>query len=237
MRRIDTVVWMTPEELLEEGFRRSSVVMVNEAHDGMLRCIRTREVGSRLLTAAHRLGVRAFAMEAFGSPGFDCPRDSGYLGQPEMAKFVCEAEALGWSLFGYEADNRAAPHEIRDRTMSMEYTRWREREQARNLWSLIKKLGDNVLVLVWGGWGHVLKVEGMMAGHFQKSSSIEPFVIDQTLTVQTRYDNAQALSLIEWARPALTKLGGTAGFLMDSSIIELPPGRDAVLLSLDNSME
>jgi hypothetical protein len=237
MRSIDTIDWRTPEELVEEGFRRSRVVMVNEAHDGMLRCVRTREVGFRLLPVAHRCGVRVLAMEAFGCPGLNFPRDQGYLGQPEMAKFVGEAEALGWSLFGYEADSRAAPDDIRTDTMSMVYTQWREREQARNLLNIINRVDDEVRVMVWGGWSHVLKVEGMMAGRFIELSGPEPFVIDQTLTVVTRYDSSKQFSFIEWARPALARLGGTAGFLADDSIIELPPGRDAVLLSLENSME
>ena len=237
MRSIETIDWKTPEELLEEGFDRSRVVMVNEAHDGMLRCVRTREVGLRLVPIAHRCGVRVLAMEAFGCPGLNFPRDRGYLAQPEMAKFVTEAEALGWSLFGYEADSRAAPDDIRTDTMSMAYTRWREREQARNLLSIINPLDDTDRVLVWGGWGHVLKIEGMMASRYWELSGTEPFVIDQTLTVLTRYDNSNQFSFIEWARPALEKLGGTAGLLTDGSIVEMPAGRDAVLLSLENSME
>ncbi len=237
MRGIETIDWKTPEELLEEGFRRSRVVMVNEAHDGMLRCVRTREVGLRLLPVAHRCGVRVLAMEAFGCPGLNFPRDQGYLGQPEMAKFVTEAEALGWSLFGYEADSRNAPDDIRTDTMSMAYTQWREREQARNLFSIINHLDDDARVLVWGGWGHVLKVEPTMASHYCELAETEPFVIDQTLTVLTRYDTSKQFSFIDWARPALMKLGGTAGFLTDRSIVEMPAGRDAVLLSLENSME
>ncbi len=36
--------WRTPEELVEIGFSRASVVMVNEAHSGDERCVRTREI-------------------------------------------------------------------------------------------------------------------------------------------------------------------------------------------------
>ena len=56
--------WRTPEELAEIGFSRSRVVMMNEAHSGDQRCIRTRLIGQRLLPALHRLGVRHLAMEA-----------------------------------------------------------------------------------------------------------------------------------------------------------------------------
>ena len=43
----------TPEELLAIGVSRSRVVMMNEAHHMMKRCVRTREIGLRVLPAAH----------------------------------------------------------------------------------------------------------------------------------------------------------------------------------------
>ena len=52
----------SPEELLSIGFERSSVVIVNECHNGMLRCRRTREVGRRLLPVANEAGVRHLSM-------------------------------------------------------------------------------------------------------------------------------------------------------------------------------
>ncbi|GCE24076.1 hypothetical protein [Dictyobacter kobayashii] len=55
--------WHTPEEILEIGFSRSPIVMINEAHHGALRCVRTRQVGVQLLPTAQRLGVRYLAME------------------------------------------------------------------------------------------------------------------------------------------------------------------------------
>jgi hypothetical protein len=58
------VIWRTPEELVEIGFERSRVVMMNEAHNGLERCIRTRDIGRRILPTALRLGVRHLAMEA-----------------------------------------------------------------------------------------------------------------------------------------------------------------------------
>lgn len=39
------------------------------------------------------------------------------------------------------------------------------------------------------------------------------------------------------ARPKLLEPGGTAGLLVEHGILDLPPGRDAVLLSLENAME
>ena len=68
--------WRSVEELIGWGFAHAQVVMANEAHNGLKRCIRTREVGIRMIRAAHEAGVRRLAMEALpwpddGSPGPD----------------------------------------------------------------------------------------------------------------------------------------------------------------------
>ena len=57
--------WLAVEDLAGVAFAASPVVMANEAHDGLRRCARTRHVGVRLVRAAHALGVRDLAMEAF----------------------------------------------------------------------------------------------------------------------------------------------------------------------------
>lgn len=44
----------------------------------------------------------------------------------------------------------------------------------------------------------MLKVNVMLAGNFAALSGIEPFVIDQTLTVLTPYDTRRQMALIEW---------------------------------------
>ena len=56
--------WRSVEELIEIGFQCSRVVMMNEAHAGDLRCIRTRVIGQRILPAAYKMGARYLAMEA-----------------------------------------------------------------------------------------------------------------------------------------------------------------------------
>jgi hypothetical protein len=57
-------MWRSPEELVMIGFSRSRIVMMNECHDGLLRCLSTREIGRRILPTAHKAGVRYLAMEA-----------------------------------------------------------------------------------------------------------------------------------------------------------------------------
>ena len=66
--------WCSVEELARWGFTHAPVVMVNKAHNGLAPCIRTRDVGIRMIHTAHEAGVRRLAMEALpwpaaGSPG------------------------------------------------------------------------------------------------------------------------------------------------------------------------
>jgi hypothetical protein len=238
---------MRPEELLEVGFARSRVVMVNEAHNGLLRCVRTREIGRRMLPVAHGLGVRHLAMEALGPPGYawSLPR-GGYLEQPEMAMLLELARELGIELHGYESDHTRAPSEIARDTMSLPYTNWREREQARDLVDLLERLGQATRLLVWCGNSHVSRDVSwtgrlprkwvLMGWHFQRMAGFAHFAIDQTVTVRFRSDSARSDRLVEEAKAALEERGGTAGFLQDGRM-KLRPGVDAVLLSLHNLME
>jgi hypothetical protein len=118
-RREETVVegWCSVEELVLWGFAHAPVVMANEAHSGLTRCIRTREIGIRMIQAAHEAGVRRLAMEALPWPDRDVqgpvrampPAGSGYLAQPEMRRLLATALELGWSLWAYEAVHETAP--------------------------------------------------------------------------------------------------------------------------------
>jgi len=53
--------WQPVEELTRWGFAQAPVVMANEAHSGLRRCVRTRQVGARMVRAAHEAGVRRLA--------------------------------------------------------------------------------------------------------------------------------------------------------------------------------
>jgi L-ribulose-5-phosphate 3-epimerase UlaE len=48
--------WSSVEELTRFGFGQAQVVMANEAHNRLERCIRTRDVGVRMIRAAHEAG-------------------------------------------------------------------------------------------------------------------------------------------------------------------------------------
>jgi hypothetical protein len=153
-------IWRSPEEIMEIAFQRASVVMMNEAHSGLKRCIRTRQVGQRILPVAHQAGVRHLAMEALfptftekcNSTRYAPQKKEGYLSQPEMRSFIQIALDLGWSLISYEANsfqwlsakyglnflNTDDPYKISNQLqqyqtdlLSKEFKNWREEQQAR----------------------------------------------------------------------------------------------------------
>ena len=186
--------WRTPEELVAVGFDRSRVVMMNEGHDGLKRCIRTRRVGQRVLVAAHEAGVRHLAMEAL-TPAFAAEANEtralpvaagGYLAQAEMRDLIEDALELGWTLVPYEADMCLRPSEFEH--LSSEETNWRDDQQARNLVSVLKALPGPHPLFVWCGNSHLLKVSVQdlrpMGFRFRELSGIEPFAIDQLASVR-----------------------------------------------------
>jgi hypothetical protein len=242
--------WCSVEELTQWGFSQSPVVMANEAHNGLTRCIRTREIGIRIVRAAHRAGVRRLAMEALPSDDPDAPgpfralppASRGYLAQPDMRRLITTALELGWSLWAYEAT--IEPGKDQKELLSLEFTNWRETEQARNLCRLIADAPAEPL-LVWCGNAHASKQpidEWIPMGyHFSVLSGIEPFVIDQTVTI-----DFTGAGLTPWAQQLLSELGdklaaggGSIGILRGQAPQPLdcyPPGVDALVISTENAM-
>jgi hypothetical protein len=225
-------------------------VMANEAHSGLARCIRTRDVGVRMIRAAHEAGVRRLAMEALTWPAQDTPGPiraipsavEGYLAQPDMQRMITTALDLGWSLWAYEAIIEITADTDPAELLSMEFTNWREREQAGNLRRVLAAAPAEPL-LVWCGNGHASK-EGddewvPMGQHFRAHSGIDPFVIDQTVTVAFHGEPQP------WVRELLAPLGetlaahgGTAGILRDQAPRPLNSRTDvdALVVSTDNAL-
>jgi hypothetical protein len=241
--------WCSVEELTQFGFTRSPVVMANEAHNRLTRCVRTREVGVRIVQAAHEAGVRRLAMEALPPPGNGPPepileipsRDGGYLAQPDMRRLISTALDLGWSLWAYEAsvDFRKSQAEL----LSLEFTNWRDREQAENLCQVITAAPGDPL-LVWCGNGHAGREARNgwipMGHHFAATSGIRQFVIDQTVTVDFTGRGPD-----QWVRDLLAELSGTlaahggcAGILREQAPPRLEglTGVDAVVVSTQNEL-
>ena len=239
-----------PEELVKIGFERSRVVMMNEAHDGLMRCVRTREVGRLVLPAAHSVGARHVAMEAMWSRDFvkEANRtrrvpggQRGYLSQPEMRALIQDALDLGWMLIAYEAD-MDSPERPSEDLMSPSVTRWREEVQAKNLAAALNTLPSGSPLFVWCGNSHLSKVPACdwapMALHFRNVSGVEAFAIDQTVTVAWSKDASQE-PLIQQFTDQLRRLGGSGGFLVEEGGVPEWTERDdvdAVVLSLENDL-
>ena len=227
--------------------------MVNEAHDGLRRCIRTRHVGASMIEPAHAAGVRHLAMEAL-TPDFAAAANhdrrlgpgDGYTAQPELRDLMTLALELGWSLIAYEANAPPGdPHLLSTR-------KGRQAQQADSLAAAFGHLPVSAKLLVWCGWSHHFKrslrlpdgrVE-LMGSRFQRASRVTPFCIDQCLTVRLNTVNGSESPLVKWHRRVLEHFGGTAGFLVGLGSGRLTTrlhwagrGVDAVILSLHNEMQ
>jgi hypothetical protein len=241
--------WCPVEELAQRGFASAPVVMVNEAHSGLRRCVRTREIGIRIIRAAHEAGVRRLAMEALPRPNDSSagpilavpPRSGGYLAQPDMRRLITTALELRWSLWAYEAVIPAGKDQAE--LLSAEFTQWREREQASNLCQLIEGMPGDPL-LVWCGNGHACKHASRawvpMGHHFVAMSGIQPFVIDQTVTIDFTGDGPEPWvpELLATLSGTLAANGGSAGILRDQAPAPLDcwPGVDAIVVSTENAL-
>jgi hypothetical protein len=242
--------WRPVEELIQWGFAHAPVVMANEAHSGLARSVRTREVGVRMIRAAHEAGVRRLAMEALTWPAQDTPGPiraipsavEGYLAQPDMQRMITTALDLGWSLWAYEAIIEITADTDPAELLSMEFTNWREREQAANLRRVLAAAPSEPL-LVWCGNGHASKKGDdewvPMGQHFRAHSGIDPFVIDQTVTVAFQGEPQPWVpELLAPLGETLAAHGGTAGILRDQAPRPLNSRTDvdALVVSTDNAL-
>lgn len=237
--RAGEVEWLTAEELVREGFRRSRVVMMNEANSGLRRSVRTRRTGRRILPVAWSAGARLLAVEALGPPGGEPPLPE-VLAQPEMAELLDAARRLGFRVAGYDADGKAIPVRLRTKKKSPAFSNWRDDRQAANLAALLEELLAGDRMLVWSGNLHHAKVRFMAyqptGWRFRSRTGHDPFVIDQTVTVAF-VERRSASPVLEWAQHELRRRGGEAGFVWREGMPRLSPGSDAWVLSLDNRME
>jgi hypothetical protein len=240
--------WQSVEELVRWGFERSAVVMMNEAHEGMLRCPRTRAVGVRAVRAAHEVGVRRLAMEALPAcadppcPVPHPPTEGGYLGQPDMQELFGTALELGWTLWAYDSYLQITQDTDPAELLTNEATNGREREQARRLAQLVESAPDEPL-LVWCGNGHLYKDVTdwwvPMGYRFREMTGVDPVAIDQVLTVAFEGRSMPAVdALVESLADLLAGHGGTAGIVREEAPAELAEleGVDAYIVSTDNSM-
>jgi hypothetical protein len=201
-----------------------------------------------MVRAAHEAGVRRLAMEALpwqrdGTPGPIRAVPAvpvGYLEQPDMRTLMTTALDLGWTLWAYDPVIEARPDQDPAEFLTMEFTNRREREQAQNLCRVLAAAPGEPL-LVWTGNSHAVTEPGgdgwiPMGCHFPGLSGIDPFVIDQTVTVDFGHgDRSWIQELLDALAGTLAACGGTAGILTGQAP---PPLRDypadAVVVSTDN---
>jgi hypothetical protein len=240
---VDRVAWLSPEELVRESFRRSRVVMMNEASSGLTRAPRTRRIGARVMPMAAASGARLLAMEAMttaAAGSAEPPPAGSVLEQPDMRDLLAEARRQGLRVAGYDIEPSAVPVKLRTRVKSPAYSNWRDGRQAANLAALLSELAPEHRMLVWCQNLHHARVRLMayrpMGWRFQERAGMEPFAIDQTVTVDLGGAGARS-AILRWARPALEARGGTAGFVWSEGMPRLSAGCDAFLLSLDNVVE
>jgi hypothetical protein len=247
--------WLTVAEIVKIGFSRSPVVMANEAHNGLLRCVRTRVVGQEIIRAAHAAGCRTLAAEALNlntDQNFDdaevinrtrqlpeSPRGP-YLKQPDMRQMLQVALDLGWTFERYEADSKETTA-VTESQGDWAGTNFRERKQAENLVDILSR---HEKLLVWCGNGHHHKVErnewSPMGYQFRRISGIDPFCIDQNKTTEHYSDHKQwGPQMAERFRSELVAKGGVAGYLSEKiTDAELPKnGMDAHIFALENKVE
>ena len=82
--------------------------MVNEGHDDLRRCTRTRDIGVRMIAPAHAAGVRHLAVEAL-TPDLAAAANrerrlgpgSGYMAQSDLRALMMTALEHDWSLTAY----------------------------------------------------------------------------------------------------------------------------------------
>jgi hypothetical protein len=134
--------------------------------------------------------------------------------------------------------------------LTVEFANWRDSEEARNLTRFLESAPGDLKLLVWCGHSHQRKTPQGYAGlpgstwvrlgqRFRELSGIDPFVIDQSLTVEYQSRRSPRRGDVRRYRHELRALGGTGGFLREDD----PDTRwredlsaDARLLSIDNSM-
>jgi hypothetical protein len=178
-------------------------------------------------------------MEQLGPPGGP-PTIPAVLEQAEMAELLATARRLGIQVSGYDADGATVPLTLRTKTRSPTFSNWRDDKQAEHLATLLEGLQPDQRMMVWAGNMHHAKVRFMQyqpTGYrFRVKTGIDPFVIDQTVTV-TFVERRGLTPLVSWAQGELRARGGEAGFIWRQGMPRPSPGCDAWLLSLDNRME
>jgi hypothetical protein len=239
----DEIKLISVQKIIDYAFQDSQIVMMNEAHSGQKRNIRTRIIGQLVLPKAYSHGVRYLAMEALTTSfaeeaNLTCKlpeENSGfsYLNQLEMRELMQLALDLGWTLVAYEANVKLEP----EFESTLEEINWREKQQAKNLHGLLNTIGSKEKLLIWCGNGHLAKEPGStpdgkffpMGYQFWEVTGIEPFIIDQSITVDFFENSNRFENWKSYEKELKKNPYGTLGFISST--------KSANVISIHNSLE
>lgn len=153
--------------------KTEKVIIINEAHHNA----RHRVFTQSLLQELYENGYCFFGLEALDDSlinqrKFPVLESGYYTREPQMANLIVEAIKIGFTVFGYEADEGLNGKE-------------RELAQAENIAKIMVK-NPNAKFLIHCGYDHVIEGtpgnkswEKAMAGRLKEKTGVDPFTIDQ----------------------------------------------------------
>jgi hypothetical protein len=138
-----------------------------------------------------------------------------------MRRLITAALELGWTLWADEAVIEVTAGADPAELLTLEASNRRDHEQARNLCRVLGAPPAELL-LVWTGGGHACKepTHGWVTigCHFPALSGIDPFVIDQTVSIDfTGQSKPWTQELLVTLGETLNAFGGTGGILRDQA--------------------
>lgn len=163
--------------LIEKHIADHQVVMVNENHFN----VTSRALVAKWLPWFKEQGFTHVGFEAF-APGDEAATEL-YFQEPMMSNLIQKAEALGFKVFGYEAE-KSTPDDMD----FAEGFAFRDKQQAENIIEQITQADDNARFLIFAGWAHIaeapLKYPGgkyrTMSDFLKNDHGINPLTIDTT---------------------------------------------------------
>ncbi|AWA30349.1 hypothetical protein HYN48_09755 [Flavobacterium magnum] len=154
--------------------KNEKVIIINEAHHNA----RHRVFTASLLQGLYDNGYRYFGLEALSDTlinnrKFVTSESGYYTNEPQMANLIREAIRIGFTVFGYDAED-------------VSNGKQREIAQAQHI-SKLMKAHPEAKFLIHCGWDHAIEGtpgnkswEKAMAGRLKELTGIDPFTIDQT---------------------------------------------------------
>jgi hypothetical protein len=140
-----------------------------------------------MLPQLRKAGFTHIGFETFYPPWKETapytPASGYYSIEPVFAAMIRDANALGFTVFGYE---HVAADEV---TSADERQVRREQGEADNIRRIIREAPPDSRFVVFAGWGHIWEKEShdfegppqkLMAGRFAADSGLDPLTVDLT---------------------------------------------------------